>query len=72
MAASTWICLLAVASLASAAIDTEVSKCCQCSNLMPHNRPSGSSPQVDPSPFKIKVNADRYTLDDPVVGEFVR
>lgn len=65
--------LVALVGVAMAAYDPnqDFTQCCQCSNLMPYNRPEGTHPQVMPSPFKIVVKAKEYYLDKQVEVELV-
>lgn len=51
------------------AVDPYRTHCCLCNNLMPSDAPPNSKPQIMPSPFKIKVSSDTYTLDQELTGK---
>ncbi|XP_025109765.1 putative ferric-chelate reductase 1 [Pomacea canaliculata] len=53
------------------AVDPYRTHCCLCNNLMPSDTPPNSKPQIMPSPFKIKVSSDTYTLDQELTVELV-
>ncbi|KAK7099857.1 putative ferric-chelate reductase 1 [Littorina saxatilis] len=71
-AAMLWVgaALLGV-TLAAFDPTQDYTKCCVCTDLMPINPVPGSSPQVMPSPFKVKVNSESYSLDKEVIVELV-
>lgn len=47
----------------------QVSSCCDCNSLMPDPVADGTSPQIMPSPFVIKVSKSTYNPKDGTAEE---